>query len=344
MNQGFAPFRLIAGLYHMRKIAIKGTGSYAPERVVPNLYFQEILDTSDEWITTRTGIKERRMILPGQSLSDLTTPAAERALEMAGISPKEVDLIVVGTSTPDMVSPSGACILQNRLNATKAVAFDVNAACPGFIYGLSIAQKFIQEGPQKFALVIGGEVISNRIDYQDRSTCVLFGDGAGAAVLGWSNGNNDGEIFSTHLHSDGSLWELLNVPGGGSQNPPSYEMLDKRLHLVKMQGNEVFKHAVRTMVEVAKEAMKQNGVSSQDIDWFIPHQANSRIMEMVAKRLNIPFEKVIVTVHKYGNTSAASIPTALDEAARSGKIQRGDLVLVDSFGAGFTWGAALFRF
>jgi 3-oxoacyl-[acyl-carrier-protein] synthase-3 len=328
----------------MRKITIKGTGSFAPERIVPNLYFEEFLETTDEWITTRTGIKERRMVLPGQSLSDLTTPAALLALEMAGISPNELDLIVVGTSTPDMVSPSGACILQNRLSATKAAAFDVNAACPGFIYALSIAQKFIQEGPQQFALVVGAEVVSNRIDYEDRSTCVLFGDGAGAAVLGPSNSNGDGEILSTHLHSDGSLWKLLNVPGGGSQHPPSYEMLDKRLHLVKMQGNEVFKHAVRTMVEVALEAMEQNGVSSQDIDWFIPHQANSRIMEMVAKRLEIPIEKVIVTVHKYGNTSAASIPTALDEAARSGKIKRGDLVLVDSFGAGFTWGAALFRF
>jgi 3-oxoacyl-[acyl-carrier-protein] synthase-3 len=328
----------------MRKITIKGTGSFAPERIVPNLYFEEFLETTDEWITTRTGIKERRMVLPGQSLSDLTTPAALLALEMAGISPNELDLIVVGTSTPDMVSPSGACILQNRLSATKAVAFDVNAACPGFIYALSIAQKFIQEGPQQFALVVGAEVVSNRIDYEDRSTCVLFGDGAGAAVLGPSNRNGDGEILSTHLHSDGSLWKLLNVPGGGSQHPPSYEMLDKRLHLVKMQGNEVFKHAVRTMVEVALEAMEQNGVSSQDIDWFIPHQANSRIMEMVAKRLEISIEKVIVTVHKYGNTSAASIPTALDEAARSGKIKRGDLILVDSFGAGFTWGAALFRF
>jgi len=328
----------------MRKVTIKGTGSFAPERIVPNLYFEEFLETTDEWITTRTGIKERRMILPGQSLSDLTTPAALRALEMAGILPEQLDLIVVGTTTPDMVSPSGACILQNRLSATKAAAFDVNAACPGFIYALSIAQKFIQEGPQQFALVVGAEVVSNRIDYEDRSTCVLFGDGAGAAVLGPSDRNGDGEILSTHLHSDGRLWKLLNVPGGGSQHPPSHEMVEKRLHLVKMQGNEVFKHAVRTMVEVALEAMEHNGVSSQDIDWFIPHQANSRIMEMVAKRLEIPIEKVIVTVHKYGNTSAASIPTALDEAARSGKIKRGDLILVDSFGAGFTWGAALFRF
>ena len=328
----------------MRKIYIVGTGSFSPERVVPNSYFEKIVDTTNEWIITRTGIKERRMIMPGEALSDLATPAAQRAIEMAGISPEDLDLIIVGTSTPDMLSPSSACIIQHKLKNKKAVAFDVNAACPGFIYGLSIAEKFIQDGSHEYGLVIGSEIVSNRIDYEDRSTCVLFGDGAGAVVLGPSNGNGNGEILSSHLHSDGSLWELLNVPGGGSRKPPSHDMLNQRLHVVKMKGNEVFKHAVRTMVDVAIEAMEKNGVSSEDIDWFIPHQGNIRIMETVAKRLGIPGEKMIVTIHKYGNTSAASIPVALDEKVRSGKIKRGDLILMASFGAGFVWGAVLFRF
>ena len=328
----------------MRKINIVGTGSFSPERVVPNSYFEKIVDTTNEWITTRTGIKERRMIMPGEALSDLATPAAQSALEMADISPEDLDLIIVGTSTPDMLSPSSACIIQHKLKNKKAAAFDVNAACPGFIYGLSIAEKFIQDGSHNYGLVVGSEIVSNRIDYEDRGTCVLFGDGAGAVVLGPSNGNGNGEILSSHLHSDGSLWELLNIPGGGSRKPPSYDMLDQRLNVVKMKGNEVFKYAVRTMVDVAIESMEKNGVSSEDIDWFIPHQANIRIMETVAKRLGIPMEKMIVTIHKYGNTSAASIPVALDEKVRSGEIKRGDLILVASFGAGFVWGAVLFRF
>ncbi len=328
----------------MRKISIKGTGSFVPERLVSNDYFEAFLDTSDEWITTRTGIKERRMIRPGQALTDMATPASARALEMAGVPAEALDLIVVGTVSADMITPSAACILQYRLGAKRAVAFDVNAACPGFIYGLAVAQGLMENGLHQHALVVGGEVISNRVDYKDRGTCVLFGDGAGAAVLGPSNGAGDGEILSTHIHSDGSLWELLNLPGGGSRNPPTHEMLDAGLQYLKMQGNEVFKHAVRSMVEAAHEAMSQNGVTMKDIDWFIPHQANLRIMETVAKRLDIPPEKVIVTVHKYGNTSAASIPTALDEAVRAGRIKRGHLILVDSFGAGFTWAAALIRF
>lgn len=315
-----------------------------PERVVPNSFFEAIVETSDEWIRTRTGIQERRMIQPGQALTDMATPAAEMALEMAGIPAGELDLIIVGTVSADMITPSAACILQHRLGARRAVAFDVNAACPGFIYALSIAHRFLQDGTFRNALVVGGEVISNRVDYQDRSTCVLFGDGAGAVVLGPSNGNGEGEIFSTHLHSDGSLWKLLHLPGGGSRNPPSREMVDQGLQFLRMQGNEVFKHAVRSMVEAGQEAMERNGITPGELDWFIPHQANLRIMEVVAKRLDIAPEKVIVTVHKYGNTSAASIPTALDEGVRSGKIRRGDLILVDSFGAGFTWGAALFRF
>ena len=328
----------------MKKVGIMGTGSYVPERVIPNSYFEKILNTTDEWIYTRTGIRTRRMIEPGQALSDLATGASEKALEMAGISPEKLDMIIVGTSSADMVTPSAACIIQHRLGAKKAVAFDINAACPGFIYGLAVAQKFMQDGSYHYALVIGGEIISNRIDFKDRATCVLFGDGAGAVVLGHSNQHGDGEIFNIDIESDGDLWSLIHLPGGGSRIPPSLKMLEEGLQYLKMQGNEVFKYAVRIMVDSALKAMKSAGVTSNEIDWFIPHQANIRIMDTVAKRLRIPKEKVIITVHKYGNTSAASIPTALDEGVRSGQIRRGDLILTSSFGAGFTWGAALFRY
>lgn len=327
-----------------KRIGIKGTGSFVPTQEVPNSYFEKLVDTSDEWIVTRTGIRSRRMIQPGQAMSDLATPASERALEMAKLPPKKLDLIIVGTSTADMLSPSAACIIQHRLGAKNAVAFDINAACPGFIYGMAVAQKFMQDGSHRHVLVVGGEIVSNRIDYNDRSTCVLFGDGAGAVVLGYSNGVRQGEILATQINSDGTLWELLYLPGGGSRIPPSYQMLDKGLHYIKIQGNEVFKYAIRTMVDAARKIMESKKIASKDIDWFIPHQANIRIMEEVANRLEIPMDKVIITVHKYGNTSAASIPTALDEAVRSGKIQRGDLVLTNSFGAGFTWGAALFKY
>jgi len=327
-----------------KKISIKGTGSCIPNRIVPNSYFEKMVDTTDKWIISRTGIQSRRMIEPGQAMSDLATPASERALEMAELPPEKLDLIIVGTSTADMLSPSAACIVQHRLGAKNAVAFDVNAACPGFIYGLAIAQKFMQDGSNRHVLVVGGEIVSNRIDFKDRSTCVLFGDGAGAVVLGHSNEDGDGEILAAHIYSDGDLWKLLYLPGGGSLNPPSYRMLDEGLHYVRMQGNEVFKYAIRTMTDAAQKIMKSAEITNKEIDWFIPHQANIRIMEEVARRLEIPMEKVIVTVHKYGNTSAASIPTALDEAVRAGKVKRGDLILVNSFGAGFTWGAALFRY
>ena len=327
----------------MKKIGIKGTGSFLPKRIVPNSYFEKILDTSDEWIASRTGIRERRMVLPGQALSDIATPACEKALEMAGLSPGDLDLIIVGTSTPDMPTPSTGCFLQHYLGAKKAVAFDISAACPGFIYGLTIAQKFMQDGSHQHALVVGGEIISHRIDYKDRGTCVLFGDGAGAVVLGPSKGRGEGEILSTLIQSNGNLWRLLNVPGGGSLHPPSHEMVEAGLHFIKMQGNEVFKHAVNLMTDAIKKVMKTSGITSREVNWFIPHQANMRIMKAVAKQVEIPIEKVIVTVHKYGNTSVATIPTALDEGVRSGQIQKGDLILTASFGAGFTWGAALFR-
>ncbi len=315
-----------------------------PERIVPNSYFEKVVDTTDEWIVTRTGIRARRMIEPGQACSDLATRASESALEMAGLRPEKVDLIIVGTATPDMLTPSTACLVQQRLGAQHAVAFDLNAGCPGFLYSLAVANKFLQDGSFRHALVVGGEVLSNRIDYKDRTTCVVFGDGAGAVVLGHSNQNGDGEILNVQIQSDGDLWDLIQIPGGGSRMPPSQEMLDEGLHYVRMQGNEVFKHAVRTMVDSARNAMRLEEITPEEIDWFIPHQANIRIMGSVAERLGIPLEKVIITVHKYGNTSAASIPVALDEGVRSGKIRRGDLILATSFGAGLTWGAALFRY
>jgi 3-oxoacyl-[acyl-carrier-protein] synthase-3 len=302
------------------------------------------VDTTDEWIVARTGIQTRRMIKPGQGLSDLATWASEKALEMAGIPPEKLDIIIVGTSTADMMSPSSACIVQHRLGAKKAVAFDINAACPGFIYGLAVAQKFMQDGSYDHALVVGGEIVSNRIDFKDRGTCILFGDGAGAVVLGHSNQNGDGEILNIDIESDGDLWDLIHIPGGGSRIPPSQKMLEEGLHYVKMQGNEVFKYSVRIMVDSALKVMKSAGITSDEIDWFIPHQANIRILETVAERLGIVKEKVIITVHKYGNTSAASIPTALDEGVRGGEIRKGDLILTASFGAGLTWGAALFRY
>jgi 3-oxoacyl-[acyl-carrier-protein] synthase-3 len=335
---------MTGGKDEVRKISIKGTGSCFPDRVVPNSYFEKIIDTSDEWIVSRTGIRTRRMIEPGQALSDLATRASEPALEMAGIPPEKLDMIIIGTSTADMLSPSAACIVQHRLGAKNAVAFDINAACPGFIYGLAVAQKFMQDGSCHYVLVVGGEIISNRIDFKDRATCVLFGDGAGAVVLGHADENGDGEILNIDIESDGDLWKLIHVPGGGSRIPASRKMLQEGLQYVKMQGHEVFKYAIRIMVDSAIKAMRARGITSDQIDWFIPHQANIRIMETVAERLSIPREKIIINVHKYGNTSAASIPTALDEAVRNGRIQRGDVILVSSFGAGFTWGAALFRY
>ena len=232
------------------------------------------------------------MVLPGQALSDLVVPAAEKALEMAGLSPAELDLIIIGTSTADMPSPSEGCIVQHRIGAKKAVAFDVNAACPGFIYGLAVAQKFMQDGSHQHALVVGGEIVSHRTDFQDRNTCVLFGDGAGAVVLGQQTRKGEGELLSTRIYSDGDLWGLLNVPGGGSLNPPTHEMIDQRLQYVKMKGNEVFKHAVRSMVEASKAALEESGISGRQIDWFIPHQANIRIIESVAKLMEVPLEKV----------------------------------------------------
>ena len=299
------------------------------------------MDTSDEWITTRTGIKERRVAAVGEYTSTFASEAARHALSMAGILPEELDLIIVGTVTPDFPFPSTACIVQNELGAGNAVAFDVSAACSGFIYGLSIADSFIRSGGFQKALVIGAEVLSRIVDWTDRNTCILFGDGAGAAVIEASEDING--ILSTHIFSNGSCWDLLYQPGSGSRNPATDRSIDPRLFFINMQGNEVYKHAVRAMEEAAMAALDANGMTASDLSLFIPHQANIRIVNATVKRLGLPAERVFINLHNYGNTSAASIPIALDEANRQGRIYCGDSILLDAFGGGFTYGSALLR-
>jgi 3-oxoacyl-[acyl-carrier-protein] synthase-3 len=315
----------------MVRSRIIGTGSYAPKKVLTNEDLSKMVDTSDEWITERTGIKERRIAAEGETASDMAAKAGKKALEMAGIGPDDIDTIIVATVTPDMDFPSTACFVQHKLKADKAASFDVAAACSGFIYALSVADSLIKSGNSRYALVIGAEIFSRITDWTDRNTCVLFGDGAGAVVLGKTTGNKG--IISTHLHSEGSSWRLLCAS--------SHEEDAKTF--IRMHGNEVFKVAVKALEEVALEALERNGLKGDDIDWFIPHQANERIIVATAKRLGVPMEKVYMNLHRYGNTSAASIPLALDEAVREGKIKENDLILFDAFGGGFTWASALVR-
>ncbi len=325
----------------MRRSRIVGTGSYVPETVLTNQELEKIVDTNDEWIVTRTGIKERRVTNNGQASSTLAINAAKNALEMAGVVPEELDAIIVGTVTPDMFFPSVGCLVQDALGAKKAVAFDISAGCSGFIYSLSVADSFISGGKYQKVLVLGTENLSKVTDYQDRGTCVLLGDGSGAVVLIGEEGERG--ILSTHLHSDGSYKDLLFQPGGGSAVPPTYESIDNRLHYLKMDGNKLFKIAVKSLEDVVLETLAHNNIDDSEIDLLIPHQANLRIIQAIAKRLNLPEEKVFVNIHKYGNTSSASIPIALDEANRSGRIKEGDLLLLNAFGAGLTWGAAAVR-
>ena len=326
----------------MNRTVILGTGAAVPNKVLTNQDLESIVDTSDEWISTRTGIKSRYIAEDGETTSTLATEAARRSLDMAGVKPAEVDMIIVGTTSPDMVMPNTGALVQKHLEASNAFAFDVYAACSGFVYALTIADKFVKENPEKKILAIGSELLSSITDWQDRNTCVLFGDAAGAALV---SGSNDGErgILSTHLHSDGCLWELLYIPGGGCVYPPSAEMAEKRDYCIRMHGNEVYKHAVRSLTEVAQEALVANQLDPEDVDLFIPHQANIRIMTKVAERLKISPDRVYMNIERYGNTSSASIPVALDEANRSGRLKPGDLVLLDAFGGGFTWGAVMIR-
>jgi 3-oxoacyl-[acyl-carrier-protein] synthase-3 len=325
----------------MLKTKIIGTGSYLPEKILNNQELEKIVDTTDEWITTRCGIKERRIVENGVGSSFLATQAAQRALQMAGVSPQDLGMIIVGTVTPDMLFPSTACLLQHNLKAKKAVAFDLSAGCSGFIYGLSVADSFIRNRSYKYILLVGVECLSKVTDYQDRTTCVLFGDGAGAVVLTGTTGERG--ILSTHLYSDGSYGDLLCQPGGGSRQPATHESIDKRLHYLKMDGNKVYKIAVNALEDVVIEALAHNKLKSEQINLLIAHQANLRIIQAVAARLNLSKEKVYLNIQKYGNTSSASIPIALDEANRQGMIKEKDILLFNAFGAGFTWGAAVVR-
>jgi 3-oxoacyl-[acyl-carrier-protein] synthase-3 len=322
-------------------VGILGLGAYAPDRVVTNKELEQTIDTSDEWIVERTGIRERRVAKDTEATSDLAFIAAERALQDAGISATELDLIIVGTVTPDMQFPSVACLVQDRLGAVNAAAFDITAVCSGFVYGLAIGSSFIQSGMYKKVLVIGAETLSKITDWTDRNTAILFGDGAGAVVLGETEPGYG--ILGLHLGADGSGGELLKVAAGGSRTPASAESVAQRLHYIYMNGNEVFKFAIKVMGEAATDALNHANLSPADIDWLVPHQANMRIIQSAAKRLRLPMEKVIVNVDKYGNTSAASIPLALQEGVDSGRIKNGDVIALVGFGGGLTWGATIIR-
>lgn len=321
---------------------IAGTGSYAPENKLTNRDLEQMVDTSDVWIQSRTGIQERRIARKDQAASDLAAEAAQKALKAAGLLPDDIDLIVVATVTPDTMMPSTACWLQAKLQCKRAMAFDVSAACSGFVYALSVADNFIRAGSAQSALVVGVDTFSKIMNYQDRNTCVLFGDGAGAVVLEATTG--DSHILSTHLFSDGAYADILEVPAGGSRMPATQETVDQRLHTMVMRnGQEVFKSAVRSMSEAIQHALEQNDLTVEDVDLLIPHQANIRIIEAVGQKLGLSSEKVFTNLHHYGNTSAASIPLALDEAVRADKIKSGDVVALAAFGAGFTWGSAIVR-
>jgi 3-oxoacyl-[acyl-carrier-protein] synthase-3 len=320
---------------------IIGTGAYVPENILTNHDLEKMVDTSDEWITERTGIKERRIATGKQAASDLAYEASKAALKSAGLKAKDLELIIVASVSGDMPLPATACVLQDKLDAKKAAAFDVNAACSGFIFGLSVANAYIQSRAYRRVLMVGAETLSKFTDWEDRATCVLFGDGAGAVILEATE--EDRGIVSTRIHSDGSLWDLLHTPGGGSRNPASKETVRKRLHFIKMKGNETFKVAVRTLESLVVESLKQNRLKASDITLLIPHQANLRIIQATAKRLGLPLEKVMINLDRYGNTSAASIPIALDEAVKTGKIRNGDYILLEAFGGGLTWASALIR-
>lgn len=325
----------------MYQTKIIATGSYLPERVLSNFDLEKMVDTSDEWIRSRTGIAERHISSESEASSDLGAAAAQEALKRAGLKPEEIDLILVATITPDMFFPSTACFIQDKIGAEHAAAFDIAAACSGFIFGLSIADSYLRSGAFKHILLIGAETLTKVTDWKDRNTCVLFGDGAGAVVLRREEG--EAGLLSTHLFSDGSLSALLNLPGGGSRNPTSERSLRQGLHFIKMNGNETFKVAVRSLEQACREALSHNGLDASQIDLFIPHQANYRIIQAVASRLDFPLERVYLTLERHGNTSAASIPLALDEAVMSGRVKAKDLLLLSSFGGGMTWASAVIR-
>ncbi len=317
---------------------IIGTGGYLPENIMTNSDLEKIVDTTDQWIQERTGIEQRHIAVEGQTTVDLAEAASRLAIESAGISAQDIDLIIIATSTPDKIFPSSACILQARLDIHGCPAFDIQAVCTGFVYGLAIAEKFIKTGSSKNALVVGAEIFSKILNWKDRSTCVLFGDGAGAVVL---SANEETGILSTHIHADGKYENLLRVPYGIADG---FDQVKAGKAFVEMKGNEVFKMAVNTLGRIVDETLAANNMMKSDIDWLVPHQANIRIITATAKKLKMSMDQVVVTVNKHGNTSAASIPLALDVAVRDGRIKENELLLFEAFGGGFTWGSVLIRF
>jgi 3-oxoacyl-[acyl-carrier-protein] synthase-3 len=325
----------------IRSAIITGTGMSVPSRIVTNADLEKIVDTSDEWIRTRTGIRERRIATPGEAVSQFAVEASRNALEMAGVAPADVDLIICATVTPDVPIPATACLLQHQLGCPSAAAFDMQAGCSGFIYAQSVAKQFILSGRSRNVLVVGAELLSKFLDWSDRTTCVIFADGAGAAVM--SEGTLPRGVLASALHSDGSMSDFISMDGGGSRHPASEATLASGMHFIKMRGNETFKIAVRSIEEVSREVLATAGLTPADVTWFIPHQANQRIIGAVGERLGIPPERCWVNIDRYGNTSAASIPIALDEAVRAEKVRRGDLILMAAFGAGLTWAASAVR-
>ncbi|MHB8878896.1 MAG: beta-ketoacyl-ACP synthase III [Myxococcaceae bacterium] len=326
----------------MTRTKIIGTGSYAPAKVLTNKDLEALVKTSDAWIVERTGIRQRHVAAEGEAASDLALVASQRALELSGTRADELDLIIVGTISADMPMPSCAVFLQAKLGARKAFAFDVSAACAGSIYALAVADQFIRTGQAKRALIVGVEVLTRIVDWEDRNTCVLFGDGAGAMVLAPSDDEGHG-ILSTHLHSDGTAAPMLWIPGGGSKTPLTHQALDQKLDKVSMNGKEVFKYAVRALTELTREALLANGMTSADVDHVIAHQANIRIIDAVLERIGVPREKCWLNIEKYGNTSSASLPMSLDEANRAGKLRPGDVIAMMAIGAGIAWGGAVVR-
>ena len=322
-------------------VGIIGTGYYAPEKIVTNADLEKLVDTNDEWIVERTGISERRVVDEHVTTSDIAVRAAQDALNNAGVKAEEIELIIVATLTPDMMFPSTACIVQHKLNAGNAAAFDLSAACSGFAYALSVGSQFIKSGMYKKVLVIAAEVLSKITNWEDRNTCVLFGDGAGAAVLGAVEEGYG--ILGVELGADGSGGEFLHMPAGGSLHPATVDTIANKMHYIHMNGNEVFKFAIKIMGEAALKALKSAGLETKDVDCLIPHQANIRIIKSAAKRLSLPMDKVFVNVNKYGNTSAASIPIALAEAAKERRFKKGDIVVLVGFGAGLTWASCVLK-
>jgi 3-oxoacyl-[acyl-carrier-protein] synthase-3 len=323
------------------RAGILGTGHSYPEGILTNAELETMVDTSDDWITTRTGIKQRRKAAPGEYTSQFAVVAARQAIERAGLQPDDIDLILCATVTPDQILPSTGCIIQAELGANKAAAMDLVAACSGFLYGLTVADTMVRTEQSKYALVIGAEILTQYVDYTDRQTCVLFGDGAGAAVLGPVDG--DRGILAARIRSDGRYLEQLYSPGGGTRRRPTAETLAAGDHFFKMKGNELFKVAVRSMADISREVLEEAGLSAEDVKLFIPHQANQRITDAVANKLNVNTERVYSNIAMHGNTSSASIPIGLDECVEAGQIKTGDLVLMASFGGGVTWGAVLMR-